>query len=182
MNKTPSLAPPEVMDFCANPDCATEIVDGQIAVRHGKDLYCKLSCVAKSIGAVTITAGEQKKYGVSGFLAPDGKFYACGYGKHRELAAELVVQYKVFFDGDSNKVPNFIKFGCSSWAGPEGDSACHCFMWDEPTSEQVEWLTANLDKLTGNQRRRILADLDLYDIEIPERRSPDADPTTSVPR
>ncbi|MCZ1267497.1 hypothetical protein [Paenibacillus tundrae] len=59
MNKTPSLAPPEVMDFCANPDCATEIVDGQIAVRHGKDLYCEMGCMAKSIGAVTITAGEE---------------------------------------------------------------------------------------------------------------------------
>ncbi|MGP3787189.1 hypothetical protein [Paenibacillus sp. 1A_MP2] len=59
MNKTPSLAPPEVMDFCANPECASEIVDGQIAVRHGKDLYCKLSCMAKSIGAVTMTAGEE---------------------------------------------------------------------------------------------------------------------------
>lgn len=59
MIKSPTLAPPEVMDFCANPECASEIVDGQIAVRHGKDLYCKLSCVAKSIGAVTITAGEE---------------------------------------------------------------------------------------------------------------------------
>ncbi|OPG94123.1 hypothetical protein B2I21_33180 [Chryseobacterium mucoviscidosis] len=61
MNITPSLAPPEVMDFCANPECASEIVDGQIAVRHGKDLYCKLSCMAKSIGAVTITAGEEDR-------------------------------------------------------------------------------------------------------------------------
>ncbi|OMF04012.1 hypothetical protein BK129_18805 [Paenibacillus amylolyticus] len=58
MNKTPNLAPPEVMDFCANPDCASEIVEGQITVRYGKDLYCKMSCMAKSIGAVTITAGE----------------------------------------------------------------------------------------------------------------------------
>ncbi|WFR60833.1 hypothetical protein P9222_20090 [Paenibacillus amylolyticus] len=59
MNKSPSLAAPEVLDFCANPECVTEIVDGQIAVRHGADLYCKLSCMAKSIGAVTITAGEE---------------------------------------------------------------------------------------------------------------------------
>ena len=61
LNKTPTLAPPEVMDFCANPECASEIVEGQIAVRHGKDLYCKLSCVAKSIGAVTITARDQER-------------------------------------------------------------------------------------------------------------------------
>lgn len=58
MNKSPSLATPEVMDHCANPDCAAEIMEGQIAVRHGKDLYCKMGCAAKSIGVVTITAGE----------------------------------------------------------------------------------------------------------------------------
>lgn len=170
MNKTPSLAPPEVMDFCANPECAAEIVEGQIAVRYGQHLYCKMGCAAKSIGIATITAGEKEEYGVSGFLAPDGKFYDCPYGKHRELAAELVAKYNIAFDGDSNKVANFIKFGCSSFTGPEGDSACHCFVWDEPTPNQVGWLTENLDKLTDRQRRLILADLELYDIEIPERR------------
>ncbi|KGP80109.1 hypothetical protein P364_0122190 [Paenibacillus sp. MAEPY2] len=61
MSKMPSLVPLEVMDFCANPECESEIVEGQIAVHHGKDLYCKLSCMAKSIGAVTITAGDQER-------------------------------------------------------------------------------------------------------------------------
>lgn len=59
MNK-PSLAPPEAMDFCNNQECGAEIVDGQIAVRHGKDLYCNMGCMAKSIGAATITAGESE--------------------------------------------------------------------------------------------------------------------------
>lgn len=61
MSKMPSLVLPEVMDYCADPECASEIVEGQIAVRHGKDLYCKLSCLAKSIGAVTISAGDQER-------------------------------------------------------------------------------------------------------------------------
>ena len=59
MNKSPSLAPPEVLDYCARQECGAEIVDGQIAVRHGKDLYCSMGCMAKSIGAATITAGEE---------------------------------------------------------------------------------------------------------------------------
>lgn len=58
LNKSTSLVSPEVMDHCANPECVAEIIEGQIAVRHGKDLYCKLSCKAKSIGAVTISAGD----------------------------------------------------------------------------------------------------------------------------
>lgn len=61
MNKSPSLTPLEVMDHCANPECAAEIVEGQIAVRHGKDLYCKMGCLAKSIGVVMITAGDQER-------------------------------------------------------------------------------------------------------------------------
>lgn len=61
MSKAMDFNAPEVMDYCANPECASEIVEGQIAVHHGKDLYCKLSCMAKSIGAVTITAGDQER-------------------------------------------------------------------------------------------------------------------------
>lgn len=59
MNKS-SLPLPEVMDFCTRQECGAEIVDGQIAVRHGKDLYCSMVCMAKSIGVITITAGESE--------------------------------------------------------------------------------------------------------------------------
>ncbi|OMF30929.1 hypothetical protein [Paenibacillus sp. FSL H8-0259] len=105
--------------------------------------------------------------GLSGFLAPDGIFHSCGYQEHRHLAVELVKQYDVqFFDGDSNKVPNFIKFGCFPWVDKKGDSGCHAFGHDEPTPEQAAWLLANVDRMTDIQRRQILRDLVFWEIDI----------------
>lgn len=107
------------------------------------------------------------KYGLSGFLAPDGEFYACGYMEHSALAVELVEKYDVrFYGGNSNEVPDFIKFGCSPWVGPEGDSNCHCFIWNEPTPEQLDWIIQHMGDMTGKQRIRVLRDLDYFDIEV----------------
>lgn len=105
--------------------------------------------------------------GLSGFLAPDGVFHECEYQEHRHLAAELVKKYNVqFFDGDSNKVPNFIKFGCSPWVDKKGDSGCHAFGHDEPTPEQSAWLLSNVDRMTDIQRRQILRDLAFWEIDV----------------
>lgn len=107
------------------------------------------------------------QYGLSGFLAPDGTFHECKYGEHRELAAELVQKYQIrFFDGDSNKVPEFIKFGCANGVGKEGNGACHAFMWSEPTGEQISWLLENLERMTGVQQRSILSHLDAFEIDV----------------
>lgn len=105
--------------------------------------------------------------GLSGFLAPDGVFHECAYMEHKDLAVKLVKQYEVnFFDGDSNHVPCFIKFGCFPWVGKEGNSGCHAFGFDEPTEPQIVWLLANLDKMTDIQRRSVLRDLDSWDIDV----------------
>ena len=38
---------------------------------------------------------REMRYGLSGYLAPDGIFYECDYGKHSELANELIEKYKI---------------------------------------------------------------------------------------
>lgn len=107
------------------------------------------------------------KYGLSGFLAPDGIFYECGYKEHQNLAVELVQSYKVnFFDGNENKVPEFIKFGCDHDVGKEGNGGCHVFMWESPTPKQLRWLLDNLERMTGVQQRSILSNLDSFDINL----------------
>lgn len=105
--------------------------------------------------------------GLSGFLAPDGVFYECAYMKHNDLALTLVKQYGVnLFAGDSNNVPNFIKFGCVPWVDKQGNSGCHAYGHDEPTEQQVTWLLTNLDRMTEVQRRWILRDLDSREIDF----------------
>ncbi|WP_244944320.1 hypothetical protein [Paenibacillus polymyxa] len=108
------------------------------------------------------------QYGVSGFLAPDGNFYECKYGEHRVLAVELVEKFNInTFDGDSNKVPDFIKFGFVPGVGKEGDpGSCHAFIWQEPTPQQLIWLHANLEHMTGVQQRSVLSWLDAYGIDV----------------
>lgn len=108
------------------------------------------------------------KYGLSGFLAPDGTFHECKFGEHRELAAELVQQYHIrFFGGDSNKVPEFIKFGCTEGVGKEGHpGSCHAFIWDEPTPQQLTWLLENLKRMTDVQQRQVSSSLDAFGIDV----------------
>lgn len=111
----------------------------------------------------------QRYAGLSGFLAPDGVFHECVYMEHKELAVKLVKQYEVkFFDGDSNHVPCFIKFGCYPWAEKEGNSGCHAFGFDEPTEPQVAWLLANLDRMTDVQRSSVLRNLESWDVDLTE--------------
>lgn len=61
MSKVLDLNSPDVMDYCGHQECGSEIVHGQIAVRHGHDLFCSMGCMAKSIGAVTIIASDKRK-------------------------------------------------------------------------------------------------------------------------
>lgn len=47
-----------VIDHCD--DCGLEIVAGQDFWRVGKEeIYCKVSCWASSIGAITISVGDE---------------------------------------------------------------------------------------------------------------------------
>lgn len=47
----------EVIDYCP---CGGEIYVGQNVVRKGNELYCSFECLAGSMGAVTIMAGEEE--------------------------------------------------------------------------------------------------------------------------
>ena len=39
--------------------CSGEIYEGQTYTKAGDEPYCNMKCYAESIGAVTITAGEE---------------------------------------------------------------------------------------------------------------------------
>lgn len=106
------------------------------------------------------------KYGLSGFLAPDGQFFECEYHEHQRLATELVLQYKIQFNGSSNEIPAFIKFGCHPWVGKEGDGGCHCFIWEEPTEDQLKFLKEKFQRMTKQQQLSVLRDLDSFNLDI----------------
>ncbi|ADO59778.1 hypothetical protein [Paenibacillus polymyxa] len=84
------------------------------------------------------------------------------------MADELVHKYHVrFFGGDSNKVPEFIKFGCVEGVRKEGHpGSCHAFIWEEPTPQQLTWLLENLERMTDVQQRQVLSNLDAFGIDV----------------
>lgn len=106
------------------------------------------------------------KYGLSGFLAPDGQFFECEYQEHQRLASNLVVKYNIQFNGSSNEIPAFIKFGCHPWVSKEGDGGCHCFIWEEPNEKQMTFIRDNFERMTKQQQLSILRDLDSFSIDI----------------
>ncbi|MFX3643338.1 MAG: hypothetical protein ACE3L7_32600 [Candidatus Pristimantibacillus sp.] len=105
-------------------------------------------------------------FGLSGFLAPDGQFFECMYQEHQRLASKLVVEYKIQFHGSSNEIPSFIKFGCHPWVGKEGDGGCHCFIWEEPTDEQLNFIRSNFQRMTKQQQLSVLRDLNSFNLDV----------------
>ncbi|MEM5669371.1 hypothetical protein AAHB59_13200 [Bacillus cereus] len=66
---------------------------------------------------------REMRYGLSGYLAPDGIFYECDYGKHSELANELIEKYKIKNKTNYNEIATrgeFLKFGTYPWSSKEG--------------------------------------------------------------
>ncbi|WJM05848.1 hypothetical protein [Paenibacillus sp. PK1-4R] len=123
-----------------------------------------------AVKANRVRRGPRDYNGLSGFLAPDGVFHECAYQEHKDLAVRLVEQYKVeLFEGDTNKVPNFIKFGCLPWVDKQGNSGCHVLGQNKPTNEQVTWLLTKLDRMTDVQQRLILGELHHWDIDVSDR-------------
>ncbi|MNM69283.1 hypothetical protein D3C81_808740 [compost metagenome] len=108
--------------------------------------------------------------GLSGFLAPDGIYYACDYLGHVDLAKRLVEKYKMelfLSQLDSNEVPNFIKFGCKPWTTKEGiPGDDHAFCSDAPTPVQVSWVLANLGAMTAVQREDIRKAFKRFDVDL----------------
>jgi hypothetical protein len=106
-------------------------------------------------------------YGLSGYLAPDGIWYPCGYQEHDVKAGELVKKYGLDKTNDYNSIATkgeFIKFGTAPWSKKEGNATCHSFLNRvvEPTQEQVEWLNQNLNKATDKQKNEVLRTFSLH--------------------
>lgn len=54
----PQSQPAEPIDECANDECQSPIYQGDKVWKFGSDSYCTGKCLAKSIGAAVIEAGE----------------------------------------------------------------------------------------------------------------------------
>jgi hypothetical protein len=107
------------------------------------------------------------KYGLSGYLAPDGIWYPCEYEKHDAKAVELIKKYGLDKNDDFNSIATkgeFIKFGTAPWSKKGGNATCHCFLnrMVEPTQKQVVWLNQNLNKATDKQKNEVLRTFSLY--------------------
>ncbi|PFZ80076.1 hypothetical protein COL82_04060 [Bacillus toyonensis] len=103
---------------------------------------------------------REMRYGLSGYLAPDGIFYECDYGKHSELANELIEKYKIKNKTNYNEIATrgeFLKFGTYPWSSKEGCSGCHVFksLFHPLSNKQSIWIKENLDKLTDKQRSEL---------------------------
>lgn len=106
------------------------------------------------------------KYGLSGYLAPNGDWHPCDYKGHGELAKELYEKYGLD-ETDYNNLAmggEFIKFGTVPWTEKEGNSMCHAFLnrLHEPTKQQLDWLNQNLNKATDKQINEVLMIFSLY--------------------
>lgn len=57
--KTDRFAVEEPIDECALDSCQKPIHSGELVWKHGCDVYCSLGHLAKSIGAMKISAEEK---------------------------------------------------------------------------------------------------------------------------
>ncbi len=108
---------------------------------------------------------EEMNYGLSGYLAPDGIFYECDYGKHGELAKKLIEKYQINYTMDYNEMATkgeFLKFGTYPWTGKEGCNGCHVFksLFHPLTNKQAMWIMENMHKLTDKQRFELKVSLE----------------------
>lgn len=106
--------------------------------------------------------------GLSGWLAPSGRFYPCGYQEHYKLAYEIMeaditlqrervsIGYEVgtvvSFD-DALRKMDWIVMGCPPWAPSDLD---YIFfppevVW-ERTQEQITWFEENYSQLSPKQQ------------------------------
>lgn len=150
-----------------------DLIQGHQAAQQPDEINLKSVVsdkVQSVLGSTRKKRNPQEYDGLSGFLTPDGTFHPCAYQEHRELAVKLVEQYQIdFTDGDSNHIPNFIKFGCLPWVDKSGNSGCHVFSQSKPTEKQETWLLQHLERMTEVQQRIVLGALEKTGIEGSQR-------------
>lgn len=61
MSKDLNLTADEVVDYCANEACDSEIRFGQAVFKVGHELVCSGACLVKRLGAKTVIAGKEVK-------------------------------------------------------------------------------------------------------------------------
>ena len=147
------------MAKCLKCDCVYAVYGGSEGSK------CPI-CNSKKIDTSMEKKDNELEYGLSGYLAPDGKWFSCGYQEHGNLAKELMELYNLD-TSDSNNIAmkgDFIKFGTVPWAKKDGTDMCHVFMntTQEPTKEQVVWLDKNLINATDEQAYRVLSTFYLH--------------------
>lgn len=147
------------MAKCLDCNCAYAVYGGSKGSKCPK-------CNSGNIDTTMENKTNELEYGLSGYLAPDGKWFSCGYQEHGNLAKELMELYHLE-TGDSNNIAmqgDFIKFGTVPWTKKGGTDSCHVFMntTQEPTQAQIEWLEENLIKATDEQKGRVLRTFHLH--------------------
>lgn len=99
---------------------------------------------------------HEQMTGISGFLAPDGVWYPCGYKEHEYLANDLCKKYgrNEFLDSNNQNdlalESDFMKFGLDYNGATEGG---HFFYNRDvtQTDAQVQWLRDNMHRMTETQ-------------------------------
>lgn len=57
MSKVLDMVVPDVVDYCANEECGSEIVMGQPVIKVGHELVCSPRCLMKKLEVVPVIAG-----------------------------------------------------------------------------------------------------------------------------
>lgn len=87
-----------------------------------------------------------------GFLSPSGKFFGCEFHEHISLADKLLEE--VYQQQSCNPVDRLCKYGWvviqTFFIGFADRDSCHMPML---TRAQKDWLEANKDKLSHQQRQ-----------------------------
>lgn len=97
---------------------------------------------------------NEQTTGLSGFLAPDGVWYPCGYNEHGRLARELCEKYErneflgVYDQNVLAMKSDFIKFGLDR----EGIGHFFYNRTLPQTEVQIQWLRENTHRMTIDQR------------------------------
>lgn len=81
--------------------------------------------------------------GMSGWLNPEGEFFACGFGEHVVYASEMMERMEVDELAENNHVP---------MSHDSSSSYSHIGILGKLTEKQIEWFDLWFDKLSSEQK------------------------------